>query len=91
MSVVLRVRIPATGLTKAIRFTDNMSVHESCKTIVEKLADGGGSSGGKDHGLYKPLTEDSTIKGGKWLKPDKTLAFYDLKSNVSILIPYGHF
>jgi hypothetical protein len=60
----------------------NMSVHEACKTVIEKLADGGGSSGGKDHGIFKPLTEDSGTKGGKWLKPEKTLDFYDLKSNV---------
>ena len=74
MSLTLKVR--AGDATKSMRFAETMSCHEACKNIQEKL----GSEGGADHAIYKPLTEDSGPKGGKWLRPEKTLEYYDLKN-----------
>ena len=86
MSLTLRIRLSDTsngsssGAVRSMRFAGNMSVHEACKTIIEKNAD---LNGGRDHGLYKPLTDDSGTRNGKWLRPEKILDFYDLKQNVS--------
>jgi hypothetical protein len=40
--------------------------------------------GGKDHGLFLPADETEGVLG-KWLKPEKSLDFYDLKQNVCIV------
>eukprot|EP01119_Soliformovum_irregulare_P010889 TRINITY_DN2683_c0_g2_i1.p1 TRINITY_DN2683_c0_g2~~TRINITY_DN2683_c0_g2_i1.p1 ORF type:complete len:1576 (+),score=527.56 TRINITY_DN2683_c0_g2_i1:266-4993(+) len=77
MALQLKVRLPATGVTRAIRFAGQMSIYEACKTIAEKSTDVGGA----DHALFKPLTEDMGTKGGKWLKMEKTLDSYDLNTN----------
>ena len=84
MSLTLKVRIPATGATKSVRFPENMSVAEAQKTILEKLAET--APLGKDHGIFKPLNEDSGTKGGKWLRPEKTLESYDLRTNVNLYL-----
>lgn len=76
MSLQLKIRITASGATKTMRFAETMSVFEVLKTIEEKT-----SEGGKDHGLFKPLNEDSSTKGGKWLDVRRTLEFYDIRSN----------
>lgn len=80
MSINLRVRNTTTGVTRTIRFPEAMSVHEATKTILEKSVDS--PEGSKDHAIFKPLTDSSGTKGGKWLRIEKTLEFYDLKSNV---------
>ncbi len=53
-----------------------MSVHEVTKAIQEKVG-----VGGKDHGIFQPIENDPT-QMGRWLKPDKSLEYYDLKANV---------
>ena len=80
MSLTLKVIITAAGgasTTKSMRFAENMSAHEACKAIQERIEDG---SSGMDHGIFKPLSEDSGPKGGRWLRPEKNLEYYDLKS-----------
>ena len=62
------------------------TVMEALQIIFEKIADNGPM--GKDQGIYKPLHEESGIKGGKWLKNDKTLEHYDLRNNVRIRFVY---
>ena len=80
MSLTVKVRLPQTGATKTMRLAENMSVHEALKTVQEKT--GGEGAGGKDHGLFKPLSEDSGAKGGKWLDPKRTLEYYDIRSTM---------
>lgn len=75
MSLTLKVRIG--DATKSMRFAETMSCHEVCKNIQEKI---GGEGGGADHAIYKPVTEESGPKGGKWFRPEKTLEYYDLKN-----------
>jgi len=79
MSLNLKVSIPAQGTTKVVRFTEQMSVHEACKVIQEKA-----TQGGKDHGIFQP-SEVEPNSMGRWLRPDKTLEFYDLKANDTII------
>ena len=83
MSLTLKIQLPsqggASGVTKSLRFGEKMSVHEACKTILEKTENLGS---GKDHGLFKPISEELGLKGGKWLKPERTLEYYDLHQNV---------
>jgi len=76
MSLNLRINIPSQGATKVIRFPESMSVHEACKTVAEKT-----TVGGKDHGLFQPKSPDVPEGVGKWLAPEKSLEFYDLKTN----------
>jgi hypothetical protein len=55
-----------------------MSVYEASKQIAEKA-----NMGGPDHGLFYPVPDPErpgTL--GKWLKKDKTLDFYDIKTGV---------
>jgi len=51
-----------------------MSVQDTILTCQEKL-----QTGGPDHGLFQPAGETATFCG-KWLEPNKTLEFYDLRS-----------
>lgn len=88
MSLTLKIRMVGQGskgnanvAIKTMRFAETMSVHEALKQIQEKTNDGIAQ---KDHWLYKPLNEDSGPKGGKWLRPERTLEFYDLRVNVKI-------
>lgn len=74
-ALTLKVRV--NNVVKAMRFPEHITVHEACKTIAEKTGEGG-----KDHGLYKPLNENSGIKGGRWLRPERTLEYYSLSTNV---------
>lgn len=76
MSLNIKISLVAEKTTKVIRFTENMSVHEACKVIQEKT-----SIGGKDHGLFKPSPEADKSSVGQWLRPEKTLEFYDITTN----------
>jgi len=55
-----------------------MSCHEVCKQIQEKV-----SQGGADHALLQPATENEDGYG-RWLRMDRTLAFYDIKNNDTV-------
>lgn len=57
-----------------------MSIHEVCKAIIEKTG-----IGGADHGLFHPSPETDTTTMGKWLKPERSIEYYDLQSNVRLL------
>lgn len=94
MSLTLKIRMVGQGnkdksnvATKTMRFAESMSVAEALKQIQEKTPEGGG---GKDHWLFKPLNEDSGPKGGKWLRPERTLEFYDLRANVIFFFSSFH-
>jgi len=76
MSLNLKVLIPSRGLQKVMRFAETMSVHEVCKQIQEKT-----EIGGPDHGLFEPRQGESC---GRWLKREKTLEYYDIKSNDTV-------
>jgi talin len=78
MSLTLKIRMPQTGAMKTMRFAENMAVIEAVRSIQEKLQ---ANEGGKDHGLFKPLNEDSGTKGGKWLDSKRTLEYYDMRAN----------
>lgn len=75
MSISLKVEIFATGAVKTMRFTQMMSVGEAALVIHEKTGEGGA-----DHGLFQP--PEAGVRFGRWLSPDRTLQFYDLKSGV---------
>jgi len=75
MSLNLKVKIPSQGVSKIMRFAEQMSVNEVCKLIQEKTG-----VGGKDHGLFSPVEGDPSTCG-RWLKPERTLEYYDLKTN----------
>src|SRR3989338_3234003 len=75
MSLNLKIRLPAQGVMKVMRFAESMSVHEAGKVIEEKAG-----TGGKDHGMFL-VTENDPNCLGKWLDPKRTLEFYDLKTN----------
>jgi len=77
MSINLKIVVPAQGVTKVMRFAEQMSVHEVCKGIMEKVG-----IGGKDHGLFQPIPLADSC--GRWLKAEKTLEFYDIKSNDTV-------
>jgi len=59
-----------------MRFSENMSIHELGKMVMEKV-----NSGGKDHSLFQPAPESDHNSCGKWLRPDRTIEYYDLKNN----------
>lgn len=81
MSITVRVKIlsGSDATLKVLRFAENMSVLEACKTIAQKI--NGDASSGADHGLYQPPNEEE-VKGGKWLRSDRTLGHYEIKNNV---------
>ena len=69
----LKIFIQTQQKNTTMRFNQDMSVAEVCKQIREKFAEGGA-----DHGLFQP-----TVPGknpARWLKPERTLQYYDLQS-----------
>eukprot|EP01088_Endostelium_zonatum_P017435 TRINITY_DN513_c0_g3_i3.p1 TRINITY_DN513_c0_g3~~TRINITY_DN513_c0_g3_i3.p1 ORF type:complete len:1705 (-),score=540.74 TRINITY_DN513_c0_g3_i3:2315-7429(-) len=69
MALSLKINLVSIGLTKTMRFNADQSISEVCKDIREKTTSGGG-----DHGLFQALPKP------RWLKPEKTLKYYDLQS-----------
>lgn len=61
-----------------MKFAPNMSVAETCKQIREKIGEEGA---GADHGLFQSAIEGK--RPARWLRNDRTLAYYDLQANVS--------
>lgn len=55
-----------------------MSIHEVGKMVQEKV-----NTGGKDHSLFQPSPESDRNSCGRWLRPDRTIEYYDLKNNVN--------
>ncbi len=76
MALSLKVKLVSLGTTKTMRFMQDMSVSEMCKEIREKCP----NAGGADHGIFQP---GGPLQKPRWLKPDKTLRFYDLQSGVT--------
>jgi len=76
MSINLKIEIKEQNNTKIMRFAEQMSIYEVCKSIQEKIG-----IGGKDHGIFLPSGEREPDTLGKWLKPEKSIEFYDLKQN----------
>lgn len=58
-----------------MKFAPLMSVSEVLNQIREKSGEGG-----EDHGLFQPAHEAK--RAARWLRPDRTLQFYDLRINV---------
>eukprot|EP01119_Soliformovum_irregulare_P005210 TRINITY_DN1675_c0_g1_i1.p1 TRINITY_DN1675_c0_g1~~TRINITY_DN1675_c0_g1_i1.p1 ORF type:complete len:1447 (-),score=577.25 TRINITY_DN1675_c0_g1_i1:61-4401(-) len=79
MSLNLKINLPALGVTKIMRFSEQMSVNEVCKQVLEKT-----NVGGKDHCLFQPSPPSDTTSVGRWLKPERTLEYYDLKTNDTV-------
>jgi len=75
MALQLRVLIVSTGQTKAMRFNQNMSISEMLQEIREKT-----NEGGRDHGIMQPA-DPTSKRPARWLKPQKTLQFYNLYTN----------
>jgi len=69
MALSLKINLVTLNLTKTLRFNADLSISEVCKDIREKT-----SSGGTDHGLFQATPKP------RWLKPEKTLKYYDLQS-----------
>lgn len=63
-----------------------MTVFEVCKQIREKTAGLEGSSG-SDHGLFQP---GDGVRMGRWLRPERTLMFYDMKSGDLVVYRKKH-
>jgi hypothetical protein len=74
--MALNIKVEWGAAQKMFRFNQEMTIFEVCKQIREKLnIEGIGS----DHGLFQPA---EGARMGRWLKPERTLMFYDMKSNV---------
>lgn len=56
-----------------------------CKQIREKSAATEGT--GADHGLFQP---GDGVRMGRWLRPERTLMFYDLKSGDLVMYRKKH-
>ena len=72
----LKVQIDDKGTQKKMRFTSGMTVWEAVKEIQQKL-----EHEGEDHGLFLPHI-DKIGQLPKWLEANRTLEYYDLKSDV---------
>jgi len=59
-----------------MRFVGEMSISEVAKEIREKVP----NAGGADHGIFQP---GNITQKPRWLKPEKTIRFYDLHSGVT--------
>eukprot|EP00179_Madagascaria_erythrocladioides_P023475 CAMPEP_0198344436 /NCGR_PEP_ID=MMETSP1450-20131203/67599_1 /TAXON_ID=753684 ORGANISM="Madagascaria erythrocladiodes, Strain CCMP3234" /NCGR_SAMPLE_ID=MMETSP1450 /ASSEMBLY_ACC=CAM_ASM_001115 /LENGTH=590 /DNA_ID=CAMNT_0044049691 /DNA_START=77 /DNA_END=1845 /DNA_ORIENTATION=+ len=82
MSLALKVRVVKIDQVKTMRFAQNMSVSEACKQLRDKTGEGGA-----DHGLFQP---GAGRRPSRWLRPDRTLQFYDLKSDDLLLYKKKH-
>jgi len=69
----IKVFLVVANKSQTMRFNAEMSVGEVTKAIREKT-----NEGGDDHGLFQP---PATNRPGRWLKPERTLQFYDITSN----------
>jgi N-terminal or F0 domain of Talin-head FERM len=76
MALSLKVFLETQGVTKTMRFGQQMSVAEVTKEIQERTG-----TGGADHGIFVPANEEME-EVGKWLLPDRTLQFYDIHTGV---------
>jgi hypothetical protein len=79
MALQLKIEIASQNTQKAFRFNQEMTVYEVCKQIREKNPEPG--STGSDHGLFQPA---DGVRPGRWLRPERTLMYYDLKSGVCL-------
>ncbi|KAG5457326.1 MAG: hypothetical protein BJ554DRAFT_2694 [Olpidium bornovanus] len=70
----LKVHVADMGTTKTMQFPSDMSIHDACHDIRQKLGEGGG---GVDHGLFWP-------EHLKWLAPGRTFEYYDMKSGENL-------
>ena len=64
-----------SGVTKSLRFSQDMSIAECVYFIREKTQEGG-----PDHGLFQPAVPGKAH--GRWLSEDRTLMYYDIFSGV---------
>ncbi|EGG14345.1 hypothetical protein DFA_12115 [Cavenderia fasciculata] len=71
MSLSLKINIVGSNTVKTMRFSPEMSVHEACLQIKDKVGEGG-----EDHGLFQAGVEGKIVS--RWLAMDKSLSFYDL-------------
>ena len=80
---VVRVSIIIVRInqTKTMKFAPNMSVYDTCKAIREKIGEEGT---GADHGLFQSAVEGK--RPARWLRNDRTLAYYDLQPNVNNVV-----
>jgi hypothetical protein len=80
--LALKIKIEDTNnptnpsITKVFRFPINASVREVLNDIVAKT-----EKGGRDYGLFQPA-DPKNLHPARWLKDDRTLAYYDLKNEV---------
>ena len=74
MSLPLKVNVVKINQSKTLRFGPTMSVSEACRQIQEKTGEGG-----DDHGLFQRGIEGK--RPSRWLRPERTLQYYDLKAN----------
>jgi talin len=78
MSLPLKVNIVGSNTSRTLRFGPTMSCSEACKQIKDKIGEGG-----EDHGLFQKASPEGKWPS-RWLRPDRTLQFYDLKANDEI-------
>jgi talin len=78
--LALKIKIEDTNnptnpsITKVFRFPINASVREVLNDIIAKT-----EKGGRDYGLFQPA-DPKNLHPARWLKDDRTLAYYDLKN-----------
>lgn len=75
MALSLKINVVELSQIKTLRFTKSMSVVEACSQVEEKVG-----VGGPDYGFFMPPQGSRERNVGRWLKPTKTLAFYDLEA-----------
>lgn len=75
----LKIDIKGERSTK-MRFPMNFTVHEALKEIWSTKI----GQSERDHGLYLP--RESNRKGkAQWLRPERTLRYYDIQDGVHLL------
>lgn len=74
--MALTIKVEHGAAAKAYRFNGDQTLHELMKSVKEKT---NFADDIKELGVYQPA---DGMRPGRWLRLDKTLAYYDIKNNV---------
>lgn len=85
MALSLKINVVELNQIKTMRFNKSMSVGDACAQVSEKVG-----LGGNDWGFFMPPQGVREVNIGRWLKPTKTLGFYDLEADAVIEFKKRH-
>jgi talin len=78
----INLKVTCGEQVKTMRLTSAMSVSEACAQLARKMG-----IDGVDHGLFQP---GEGKRPARWLRADRTLGFYDLKNDDSLVYKKKH-